>query len=335
VVSPLFLLAASLAAAQTPEHRPKTRGAALSYAVNGMALGDFDGVGKPQIALASDDQIRLYVYPALDAKPLAQAAIIGTGARVVGLEAADLDGDGRSELFASVYDPMFKRFETRVLKLESGRWLKTATLPFLVRAYQDARGARVLATQQVVEDNGFPFGRIYPLVYRDGKYSQGAAVVPTRRADWLFGFTTARLDDHETAISVTATHALRMESEKDRWRTSDDDYGQTPVRVRWGERLLEFPPPMAATYGRAGFDSLYVLRNVAALGGLAGPFGLFDHGELVRKRWNGSGFETDWRAELPGCAQGLAVAEPVPGRPEIVVASRGAANESSVWTYDP
>ena len=54
---------------------------------------------------------------------------------------------------------------------------------------------------------------------------------------------------------------------------------------------------MALAYGPAGFDALYAVRNMAALGGLASPFGLFNHAELVSKRWNGLGLETVWKAD--------------------------------------
>ena len=43
-----------------------------------------------------------------DAKPLAEDVIPGTGLRIVGLEAADLDGDGADKLFVSVYDQAFQ-----------------------------------------------------------------------------------------------------------------------------------------------------------------------------------------------------------------------------------
>jgi len=313
---------------------PTSRGAALGYSVVAMAVGDFDGIGKPEVALASDTRVSLYAYPAAENKALAEAEMTGTGVRIVGLDAADMDGDGRAELFVSIYDPIFKRFETRVFKLESGKWLKVASLPFLTHGYQDETGARRLATQQVVDDYNMPFGRVHPLVYKDGRYEQGPTL-PLRRADWLYGFTSARLAGQDATLSITNVHALRVQFDKGQWRTPDDDYGQTPVRVRWGDKLLEFNPPLAATYGADGLESLYALRNMAALGGLASPFGLFNHGELVRKRWNGLGFDDVWRADLPGASQGLAVAEPAPGRREILVAVRGSADQSSIWVFDP
>jgi hypothetical protein len=320
-----------------PESRsPKTQGATLDFAVNAMAVGDFDATGKPQIALASDNVIRLYAYPAADAKPLAEAVVPGTGLKIVGLDAADFDGDKHDELFVSVYDDVFKRFETRVMKLESGKWLKVAELPYLTRGYQDAKGARVLATQQVLDDAAFPFGAIYPLAYQDGKYSQGRPALGLKRIDWLYGFTTAQIGAGEpAALYLTTVHALRVQFGKNWWRTADDDYGQTPIRLRWREKLLEFNPPMAVSYGPTGFEGLFVVRNMAALGGLASPFGLFNHGELVRKRWDGLGLQTEWKADLSGCAQGLALVETSPGRKEIVVAVRGSAGQSSIWTFDP
>lgn len=328
--------APAVAPADSGARAPRTRGATLGYAVVAMAVADFDGSGRPQAALAADDAVRVYPYPVLDPKPLSEAPIAGTGARAVGLEAADLDGDGRAELFVSVYSEGFKRFETRVLKLDGGRWSVAAELPFLTRSYQDGSGARVLATQQVVDDKTFPFGSIYPLAFRDGKYVQDRPAIKPRRVDWVYSFTTARVGEGEPAVvMLTNTRALRVQLGRESWRTVEAEYGQTPVRVRWHDRLLEFHPPMAASYGPAGFEALYAVRNMAALGGLATPFGLFNRGELLAKRWNGLALETVWKADLSGCAQGVALVQPEPGRRELAVAVRGSAGQSSVWTFDP
>ena len=321
-----------------PESRaPRTMGATVPYEINGMAIGDFDKIGRAQIALASENTVRIYSYPMTDAKPLAEMLIPGTGLRIVGLESGDLDdADGRDELFVSVYDESFKRFETRVLSLQNGKLLKTADLPFLTRAYQDASGKKVLATQQVLDDKSFPFGALYPLAYQDGKYVQGKPALKPRRVDWIYEFTTAQIGAGEPAvIYYTTTHKLRVQFGKEWWPTPDDDYGQTPLRIRWQDRLLEFNPPMAVSYGPSGaFDSLYAVRNMAALGGLASPFGVFNRAELVGKKWNGLGLETAWKADLSGCAQSLALVE-TGGRKELAVAVRGSAGQSSVWTYDP
>ncbi len=313
---------------------PKSQGAMLNFSVNAMAIGDFDAAGKPQAALASENTVMLFAYPVTNSTPLASIKLPGTGLRILGLEAADMDASGRAALFVSVYDEAFQRFETRVLKMEAGKWLKAADLPFLTHGYQDPAGKPALATQQVLDDKSFPFGAIYPLSYADGKYFQGRPALKFPRVEWVFNFTTARLGEVNASLYLTTIHALRVQLGKEHWRTPDDDYGQTPLRVRWHERLLEFNPPMATTYGANGFDALYVVRNIPALGGLASPFGFFNRAELHRKIWNGLALETAWKAELPGAAQGLSVVETAAGR-EIAIAVRGSAGQSSIWTFDP
>ncbi|MBI3288516.1 MAG: hypothetical protein HYZ74_03245, partial [Elusimicrobia bacterium] len=216
-----------------------------------------------------------------------------------------------------------------------GKWIKAADLPFLVRAYQDAKGKKIVATQQLQDDKTFPFGAIYPLVYQDGHYAQGRPVVKAKRVDWLYGFTFAQLDEGEpTLLYLTNVNSLRAQFDKGHWR-SPESFGQSPVRVRWHDRMLEFHPPMTASYGPKGFETLYVVRNLAMLGGLANPFGLFNGGELHAKTWTGVAFETAWKAELGGATQGFSLVETEPGRKELVVAVSGATGKSAVWTFDP
>jgi hypothetical protein len=313
---------------------PRLRGPSVPYAANAMAIGDFDGANKPQIALASDNSVNLYAYPPADAKPLVEMKLPGNNVKLIGLEAGNLDGAAGDELFASYYDDTFKRFETKVFRLEAGKWLKLAELPFLVRAMQDAAGAKVLVTQQITDDKTFPLGTIYPLAYQDGKYVQGKPRIAYPRADWAFSVTGLKIADQAAFLYLTTTHGLRVQlNKKSYWRSTDDDYGQTPVRVRWNEKLLEFNPPMPVVYGDAGLDAVYAVRNFAALGGLASPFGVFNKGELHRKRWNGLALESAWKAELSGAAQGVAVVE-TEGRKEVAVAVRGAADQTSVWVFD-
>ena len=315
---------------------PRSRGASLPFVAVGMSVADFDGAGKPQVVLADEKIIRLYAYPAAENKVLAQAEIPGTGVRVVSLEAADLDGDKKAELFVSVYNEGFRRLETLVYKLDGGKWVKTADLPFLVRAHQNAKGARVLASQQIQDDKTFPFGAVYPLVYQDGKYVQGRPTLNPKRADWLYGFTYAQLDSagEPASLYLTSVNTLRAEFENGHWRSSES-FGQSPIRVRWYDHMLEFHPPMLATYDAKGFNDLYIVRNLAMLGGLANPFGLFNGGELHAKTWTGVAFETAWKADLGGSSPGFALVEPEAGRKELVVAVAGSTGKSAVWTFDP
>ena len=314
---------------------PRTRGASLPFVVTGMTVADFDGAGKPQVVLSDEKIFRLYAYPAAENKILAQGELPGTGQRVLSLESADLDKNGKAELFVSAYNEGFRRLETSVYQLDGGKWAKIADLPYLVHAHQNGKGARVLASQQIQDDKTFPFGAVYPLVYVDGKYAQGRPSLNPKRADWLYGFTYAQLDEagEPASLYLTSVNSLRVQFPNGQWRSSES-FGQSPIRVRWYDNLLEFHPPMIATYGAKGFDNLYIVRNLAMLGGLANPFGLFNGGELHAKSWTGVAFETAWKAELGGSSPGIALIE-TDGRRELIVAVAGSTGKSAVWTFDP
>lgn len=340
VAAPIAPVAAPAASTRRPGEAelraPRTRGASLPFVVTGMAVADFDGSGKPQIVLSEEKAFRLYDYPAAVDKPLASGDIPGTGARILSLEAADLDKNGKAELFVSVYNEPFRRLETSVFTLDAGKWTKAADLPYLVRAHQNAKGEKVVATQQIQDDKTFPFGAVYPLVWQDGKYSQGRPKLNPKRADWLYGFSYAQVDagGEAAALYLTSVNTLRVQFANGQWR-SKEGFGQSPIRVRWHEKMLEFHPPLLATYGASGFDQLYIIRNLAMLGGLANPFGLFNGGELYAQRWTGVAFETAWKAELGGSSPGFALVEAEAGRKELVVAVAGTTGKSAVWTFDP
>ncbi|MDO8756474.1 MAG: VCBS repeat-containing protein [Elusimicrobiota bacterium] len=315
---------------------PRTRGASLPFVISAMVVADFDGAGKPQVVLADEKTLRLYAYPAAENKVLAQTELPGTGVRVLSLESGDLDGDKKAELFVSLYNEPFRRLETWAFKLEAGQWVKTAEIPFLVRAHQNAKGERVVAAQQIQDDKTFPFAAVYPLVWQDGKYVQGRPKLNPKRADWVYGFTYAQLDavGEPASLYLTSVNSLRAQFAKGHWR-STEGFGQSPHRVRWHDKLLEVHPPMLATYGDKGFDKLYIIRNLAMLGGLANPFGLFNGGEVHAKTWTGVAFETAWKAELGGASAGFALVEPEAGRKELAVAVAGSTGKSAVWTFDP
>ncbi len=315
---------------------PRTRGASLPFVITGIVVADFEGTGKPQVVLSDENIFRLYAYPAAENKVLSQGDIPGTGVRIMSLEAADLDKNNKAELFVSVYNEQFRRLETSVFKLDGGKWAKVADLPYLVRAHQNAKGERVVASQQIQDDKTFPFGAVYPLVYKDGKYAQGRPALNPKRADWLYGFTYAQLDaaGEAAALYLTSVNSLRAQFAKGHWRSADS-FGQSPLRVRWYDKLFEFHPPMLATYDAKGFEKLYIIRNLAMLGGLATPFGLFNGGELHAKTWTGVAFETAWKADLGGSSSGFALVEAEPGRKELVVAVAGSTGKSAVWTFDP
>ncbi len=334
---PVAVPASPAAAAPAAEgtRAPRWKSPMFNYQIAGMAVAEFEQ-GKLGTALSDGKKIYLYDYPPTDNKPKAEYELPGSAIRVLSLDAGDLNGNGRAELFVVLFNQTFNRVETTVLELDGGKWKEIAQTPWIVRAIQDPAGNQILAAQQLVEDNTFPFSSIYPLVFQDGKYGPGKKSIKPKRVDWIYDFTNATLDSAPATLYLTSLEHVRVQFDKGSWKTTEA-YCQTPTRLRWPDRdgrLLDFHPAIRAAYDAAGKAALYVPRNLSMLGSLSEPFGLFNSGELLRKSWDGVSLVTDWKAELGGYSPSIAVVGP-PERRDVAVAVVGTSGRSTIWVYDP
>lgn len=326
---------AAPAAAAEGTRAPRWKSPMFKFQIAGMAVAEFEQ-GKLGTALSDGKKIYLYDYPPADNKEKASFELPGSAIRVLSLDAADLNGNGRAELFVVAYNQTFNRVETTILELDGGQWKQLAQTPWIARAIQDPDGNQVIAAQQLVDDQTFPFSGIYPLAYQDGKYATTKKSLKPKRVDWIYDFTNANLDGSPSTLYLTSLSHIRVQFDNGSWKTTEA-YEQTPVRLRWPNsdgRLLEFHPPMRVAKDAAGKQVLYVSRNLSMLGSISEPFGLFNGGELQRKSWDGVSLVTDWKADLGGYSPSIAVVGPAERR-DVAVAIVGTSGKSAVWVYDP
>lgn len=312
---------------------PRWKSPPFDFKVNGMAIGDFRGEGRLSLALATQRSVALYSYPPEETAQRGPWDLQGVSARILSLEAADLNGNGRAELFVVSYNEVMGRMETIILEWEGDDWKKLVEIPWAVRSYQEPGGGLGLAAQRLIEDANFPLSSIYPLTFKDGRYGPGPHAFKHKRLEWLYDFTLANLGGKEALIYLTNAQRLRVQFDKSYWR-SHETFGQTPSRLRWQGKMLEFPPPILCASGKQG-PRIFAARNISALGSLSEPFGLFQNAELHRKSWSGLALESDWKAELPGYIAAMSLA-PSPLDPtDLAVAVVSTLGQSSVWIYDP
>jgi hypothetical protein len=318
------------------ERAPRWKSMTFPYQIGGMAVAEFEA-GTLTTAMTDGRKIFLYAYPPVEVKPKVEWDIPNSAMlRVMSMEAADVNGNGKAELFITVYNQTFHRLETNIYELAGDKWTELQQVPLLVRSIQDPAGKTILATQQLLDDVTFPFSGIYPLSYQEGKYAAGKGSLKPKRVDWIYDFTNATLDQSPAALYLTTLGHIRVQFEKGSWKTKES-YSQTPVRLRWPNsngKLLEFHPQMRVTYDSTGKAAIYAARNLSMLGSLSEPFGLFNNGELHRKSWDGVALVSDWKAELGGYAPSIAVVGPADKR-DIAVAIVGTSGRSAVWIYDP
>jgi hypothetical protein len=317
---------------------PRWRSPVFDFEVQGMAVADLDGDGRLELALADDARtVSVYPYPPNGAQPAQAFALPSASAKLLSLEALDVNGNGKAEIFATAFNASLNRVETAVLEEGAdGKLGKIAEIAAIVRRYQDGQGKPVLAVQQLEDDQAHPFAAIQSLTYNDGKYGHGPSLRLSKRIEWIYGFTTATLEpaDGPRPMFLTPTDSLRVEFKKGHAKTAES-VGQTPVRFTWANRVLQCHPHMPARYGEKGFEAVYLAENVGSLGGLAATFGKFSSASIYRMGYNGLGLAPAWKAAVSGYVTDLELVAPSGGAQELVAAVVGTSGKTSLWVYDP
>lgn len=297
-----------------------------------LDAADVDGNGKLDFVLADGNRVMAYSAEATGRvwEPFCAYQGKGTGIKFLSLEAADLNGDGRAEVFATYHNDFFSRIETVVLDCRGGRFEPLGVLPWMVRGVFDGAGRRSLAAQSLLPDRGFPFGGMFPLTYAEGKYQLGSPAIRAKRVDWVYSFARTGQEGSDAPLTVYYEHGghLRAQYEKDHW-SSPEQMGQTSNRVRWHDRLLRFAPRLPVVSADGALSAVYAVRNIPRLGGLSDAFGIYGRGEVQRLRWSGTGLEADWTGEADGYVAGVTVAD------ALYVAVVGANGSTSVWKFTP
>lgn len=304
------------------------RSPAVSYEATGMTMADVNGDKTLEIVLI--DATKTDAFPQDANKPLCRYDDTATGVRNLSVDAADLNGNGTDEVFTVAHNTFFGRIETTVLECSDGAFKKLATLPFIVRAYRDPASRWKLASQQVMTDTTFPISSIYELVYKNGKYEQGAPI-NLKRVDWLSSFALAKDGEDPFHMAYNSGGRLRVQFKRDSWSTREV-FGHTSSQVRWYEKQLPFSPRIVTASKETGLTSVYLARNIASLAGLTAPFGIFNEAELQAFRWTGSALEPAWKAQLSGYAADIwAPAD----SSDIYVAVVAKSGKTSVWKFQP
>lgn len=153
----------------------------------GLDVADFDGDGKNEIALGFKDRIVLARVVAGKFEPLADYAL-GRNGDALTLDAIDLNGDGRAELYLSVV--LMSGARSQVLELRDGKLEAVIKdVPFFLRKVQLAGEGAVLLGQDLSSDrsNKDLAGPVFR-VTRNGDNLQRGAPIDLPSAVTLFGF---------------------------------------------------------------------------------------------------------------------------------------------------
>lgn len=315
---------------------PYFRSPLLDIEVVDVAVGDVDGDGKPDAVLAGKGKVQAYALdPGSGSWSSAKCSFEDkrTGSQSLSVEAADLNKDGRDEVFLTLNNSFFQRVESLVLDCANGAFVQKESIPWMVRSYKSAGKGWSLAAQQIDDTGGSTTSSIYGLEYANGRYTRSKDALHFKSVRWLYGFGLASKDGSPVSLSYNHVNRLRLQFEKGAW-TTPGKYGQTTSRLRIKEQNHYFTPRLIPEGTAESFSGVYTLRNVPKFFALASSFGLYDRSELHFLRFNGMSLESGWKADIGGYSAGLAELPGTDGAADsLVVAVLGVEGRSAIWLF--
>lgn len=278
-----------------------------STPIEGKALaftaGDIIANGENNLVIAYEDN-NIIIYNLQDDKlnKISEFKLSPLN-KIISLDNADLDGNGKAEIFISYFDNSKNYFNTAVYEIENNNFVEKSSIRGLVKGIAPFNGKRVLYTQNINNMSG-KFKTLNPAIleYKDGKYQAGKQL-KAYKFQSIYGFNVAEFESgKQNVIYVQPSGKLRLQFDRSSSyinSPSEFNFASTPNRVKFDNDILKFYSSLAL-YNQDGGIIVAGLENEAKLGILSSTFGSYQRGKLVLLKWDGSSLEKFGEAQLGG-----------------------------------
>ncbi len=290
----------------------KTRN--FNMSLQGLALGDVDGDGREEVILAGPHEVQVFHR---DGTRLNLFATIKMGARyrIHSVNTADLNGNGRDEIYISAADPKIPG--SRAVEWNGKRFVDLfREARWYIRPLRVPGMGLILAGQRAgllpIEPG------IFSLVQKDGRLTAGERLSIPAKIN-LFNFVYADLDGNGRHEIVALDNSFKLEVIKGGavvWKSEGrycgtkryigGDPNMMPAITSsmndevdaFGDKYVEtFIPSriLVSDVDHDGTDDIILNRNPSTLTAVLPREIQYKSGTIVGLKWNGLGLEEMWR----------------------------------------
>ena len=176
--------------------------------LNGLAVGDVDGDGAADIITIGTN--RLYVYRLARGRWIKLAQYDGTG-KFIGVDVADLNDNGRKEIFVTNFDNTEAKAISFVMEWDGERLQRIAgKLSWYFRTVDVAEHGSVLAGQKQGLDDRFTPG-IYEIMWQAGRYEPAERLpLPSKLNIYGFAYGAIRSPDKLEVVSYNTSGYVQL-----------------------------------------------------------------------------------------------------------------------------
>ncbi|MFQ5961588.1 MAG: FG-GAP repeat domain-containing protein [Candidatus Methylomirabilales bacterium] len=296
-------------------------GPEVDTTMRGIAVADFDGDGRKEVAVAEPNRITIFSLEGKKFRQLwsSKGRTLERWSDILALDAADINGNGVAELFVSSrYNDLPNSY---VLERQDEEWVLTQEdLDMYFRVLPDRRGRPTLYAQTAGINRAWA-GGVYAYAWRNGRY-ESVSKVKLPRGTYIYNFALGDVQNNgrKQVIQIAnRPHRLRVYSGGKLKSQPGDRFGGSGVFFDWElpqerdnmisaeehpdkkERYFVHPPLVVTDLDGDGKRELVAVRNLSSAGYIVKNFVLYDKSRVVALRWGGVGFQVAWETqELEG-----------------------------------
>lgn len=275
----------------------------FKYYITGMAIGDVDGDGNLETVITTHH--RVYVYRSKNNRFLKIAETANERYKnFIGVDVADINGNGYAEIFVSGLDSHRKGVSSMVLEWNGDHLKKIVdNSPWYYRVAElSGRGLVLLGQRQKQRD---PFrGDLYEMVWAQGAYVPEKKILYLKQNN-LMGLTIGDVmnDDRHMVVAYNQGDRLQVIDPAGKVEWKDNEYlGGSMLYFllpKAGREETEKPQylPTRVRIGdidEDGKKEVIVIKNQDIAGRRLEGFRKFKNGRIMVLSWDGIGLSRMW-----------------------------------------
>ncbi len=287
--------------------------------LNGLAIGDVDGDGKNETILISDHQLLIYRFE--QGRLVKVSETKKDRSRVyVGIDIADINANGRSEIFISALDLNKNKVRSLIMEFDGLTYTTVEKdSPWYYRVSTAPNKEMILLGQKPVKEDPYA-SAVYQLDWNGRHYEPGRLLVPKKKTNALGCAVGDLLNDGKmTVAAFSDSDAVQIFDDNGHLLNSvSDGYGGNLLAVNMPVESRGEPPPLRYLPMRMvindlngdGLNELVVAKNKEFAGKHLARLRMFTKTQIVGLNWDGAGMGEIWQTrQLTGRVADIAIAD--------------------------